>query len=83
MENEIKKYVKMWTQAILIVEVTLLLGTAAGLIKTPFGRGDKLNKPEIEPDNVLLRPAPNTRKVLPILGKHIFYVFTMTTLAPF
>jgi hypothetical protein len=62
----------MKTRAILIAAVALLLGTAAGLIKAPSRTADKLNKPETEPDNVLLRPAPNTRKVLPNLGKYIF-----------
>jgi len=37
----------MKTQAILIAAVALLLGTAAGLIKTVSGTADKLNKPEI------------------------------------
>jgi len=73
----------MKTEVILIAAVALLLGTATGLIKDPSGTADKLNKPQNEPDNVLLRPAPNTRKVLPNLGKYIVYVFTMTTRAPF
>jgi hypothetical protein len=73
----------MKTQAILIAAVALLLGTAAGLIQDLSRTADKLNKPETEPDNVLLRPAPNTRKVLPNLGKYIVYVFTMTPRAPF
>ena len=73
----------MKTQAILITAVLLLLGTAAGLIKAPSGSADNLNKPETEPDNVLLRQAPNTRKVLQNLGKYrIFCIFTMTTRAP-
>jgi hypothetical protein len=73
----------MKTQAILIAAVALLLGTAAGLINAPSGTADKMKKPEIEPDIVLLRPAPNTRKVLPNLGKYTFYVHTMNTRAPF
>jgi hypothetical protein len=72
----------MKTQAILIAAVALILGTAAGLIKDPSGTADKLKNPETESDNLLLRPAPNTRKVLPNLGKYIFYVFTMTTRSP-
>jgi hypothetical protein len=73
----------MKTQAILIAAVALLLGTAAGLIQDLSRTADKLNKPETEPDNVLLRSAPNTRKVLPNLGKYIVYIFTMTKRAPF
>ena len=73
----------MKTQEILIAAVALFLGTAAGLIKAISGTADKLKKPEIEPDNVLLRPAPKTRKVLLNLGKYIFYIFTITPRAPF
>jgi hypothetical protein len=43
----------MKTQAIQIAAVTLIVGTAAGLIKAPSGTADKLNKPEFQPDNVL------------------------------
>jgi tryptophan-rich sensory protein len=55
----------MNTQAILITAVALLLGTATAFIKRPSATADELNKPEFQPDNELIRPAPITRKVLP------------------
>lgn len=73
----------MNTQAILITAVALLLGTATAFIKPPSATADELNKPEFQPDNELIRPAPITRKVLPNLGNYIFYVFTMITRDPF